>query len=123
MKIRTASEIVYSLYRMVLQENRILFPCNRRLEEFVKNAPDQPEHMVEYCEEFCRTLEDEAVDKAVEAWMNWTKYDYPKDTAVCPEPLLRGLRTVVERAETADRGVVGGMLNWEKCLAWRKNFG
>ena len=24
-----------------------------------------------------------AVDKAVEAWMNWTKYDYPKDTAVC----------------------------------------
>ena len=24
-------------------------PCNRRLEEFVKNAPDQPEHMVEYC--------------------------------------------------------------------------
>ena len=83
MKIRTASEIVYSLYRMVLQENRILFPCNRRLEEFVKNAPNQPEHMVEYCEEFCRTLEDEAVDKAVEAWMNCTKYNYPKNTAIC----------------------------------------
>ena len=30
-----------------------------------------------------RHLEDEAVDKAVETWMNWTKYDYPKDTAIC----------------------------------------
>ena len=49
MKLKVASEIVYSLYRMVLQENEILFPCNRRLEQFVKLAPDQPEHLVEYC--------------------------------------------------------------------------
>ena len=32
MKIRTASEIVYSLYRMVLQENRdSVFPATARL--------------------------------------------------------------------------------------------
>ena len=35
MKIRTASEIVYALYRLVLQENRVLFPSNRRLEDTV----------------------------------------------------------------------------------------
>ena len=30
MKIRMASEMVYCLYRLILQENEILFPCNRR---------------------------------------------------------------------------------------------
>ena len=83
MKLNVASEIVYSLYRMVLQENEILFPCNRRLEQFVKLAPDQPEHLVEYCEEFCRTLEDDPLDKALEAWKAWTHYQYPTDSAVC----------------------------------------
>ena len=83
MKLKVASEIVYSLYRMVLQENGILFPCNRRLEQFVKLAPDQPEHLVEYCEEFCRTLEDDPLDKALEAWKAWTHYQYPTDSAVC----------------------------------------
>lgn len=82
MKLKVASEIVYSLYRMVLQENEILFPCNRRLEQFVKLAPDQPEHLVEYCEEFCRTLEDDPLDKALEAWKAWTHYQYPTDSAV-----------------------------------------
>lgn len=83
MKLKVASEIVYSLYRMVLQENEILFPCNRRLEQFVKLAPDQPEHLVEYCEEFCRTLEDDPLDKALEAWKAWTHYQYPTDSAIC----------------------------------------
>lgn len=83
MKLKVASEIVYSLYRMVLQENEILFPCNRRLEQFVQLAPDQPEHLVEYCEEFCRTLEDDPLDKALEAWKAWTHYQYPTDSAVC----------------------------------------
>lgn len=83
MKLRVASEIVYSLYRMVLQENEILFPCNRRLEEFVKAAPDQPEHLTEYCEEFCRRLDDESLEKAVKAWEEWTHYQYPRDSAVC----------------------------------------
>ena len=83
MKLRTASEIVYCLYRMVLQENGILFPCNRRLEDFVKEAPDKPEHLVECCEEFCRTLEDGPLDAAVKAWEEWTRYAYPTDVAVC----------------------------------------
>ncbi len=51
MKIRTASEIVYSLYCMVLQENRFCSPATA-VRRSLKNAPDQPEHMVEYCEEF-----------------------------------------------------------------------
>ena len=39
MRLHVAGQIVYSIYRMILQENEILFPCNRRLEEFVENAP------------------------------------------------------------------------------------
>ena len=83
MKLKVASEMVYSLYRMVLQENGILFPCNRRLEEFVKQAPRKPEYLVELCEEFCRTFEDGPLDQAVKAWQEWTSYEYPKDHAVC----------------------------------------
>lgn len=82
MKIRTASEMVYSLYRMVLQENKILFPCNRRLEQFVKEAPNQPEGMVEACEKFCETLETKYIDRAFELWKGWTKYPYEMDHAI-----------------------------------------
>ena len=83
MKLKVPSQMVYSLYRMVLQENGILFPCNRRLEEFVKQAPRKPEYLVELCEEFCRTFEDGPLDQAVKAWQEWTSYEYPKDHAVC----------------------------------------
>ncbi len=33
MKIHTIAEIIYSIYRLILQENEILFDCNRRLEQ------------------------------------------------------------------------------------------
>ena len=49
MRARTASEIVYCIYRLILQENRVLFPCNRRLEETVaalENRPQDIEHAI-----------------------------------------------------------------------------
>ena len=57
MKIRTASEIVYALYRLVLQENRVLFPSNRRLEDTVAGVENKPEGLVENCREFCETMD------------------------------------------------------------------
>lgn len=41
MKMRTVAEIIYSLYRMILQENEILFDCNRRLEKQVESISDE----------------------------------------------------------------------------------
>ncbi len=41
MKLHVMGEIIYSLYRIILQENEILFACNRRLEEQVQQISRQ----------------------------------------------------------------------------------
>ena len=79
MRARTASEIVYCIYRLILQENRVLFPCNRRLEETVAAQADKPEGMVEMCRRFCETLEDGLAEQIVSAYGRWTRYPHPKD--------------------------------------------
>lgn len=83
MKIRTASEIVYALYRLILQEKRVLFPCNRRLEATVEGLADKPEGIVEKCREFCVTMDSDLLVKIVESYYAWTSYDYPKDNNIC----------------------------------------
>lgn len=82
MKIRVASELVYCIYRLVLQENRILFPCNRRLEETVERVKNKPEGIVELCREFCATLEDELLDRIVDGYHAWTSWEHPTDLSV-----------------------------------------
>ena len=47
MRAHLAQEIVYSVYRLILIENRVLFPCNRRLEETVRACPKRPENILE----------------------------------------------------------------------------
>ena len=42
MRAHLAQEIVYSVYRLILIENRELFPCNRRLEETVRACKKRP---------------------------------------------------------------------------------
>lgn len=82
MKIRVASEIVYSIYRLILQENRVLFPCNRRLEETVAQVENKPEGIVERCREFCSTLDDELLDKIFADYHAWTSWNHPTDQSV-----------------------------------------
>lgn len=41
MKLHVIGEIIYSLYRIILQEKEILFACNRRLEEQVQQISQQ----------------------------------------------------------------------------------
>lgn len=82
MRARTASEIVYSIYRLILQENRVLFPCNRRLEETVAALENKPEGIVELCRRFCETMEDELADRIVESYHAWTCYPHQEDPSV-----------------------------------------
>ena len=79
MKIRTASEIVYCIYRLILQENRVLFPCNRRLEETVAGLENKPEGTVELCRQFCEEQTDELAEKIMSLYASWTTYDWTKD--------------------------------------------
>ena len=79
MKIRMASEMVYCLYRLILQENEILFPCNRRLEQYVEMAPDKPENFVPMCRAFCETFDDALFDRILAAYKAWTRWPHPTD--------------------------------------------
>lgn len=79
MKLRTCSEILYSIYRMILQENEVLFPCNRRLEETVSALADKPERIMELGKALEENLTVEAADSFVNAFMKWTSYQPPED--------------------------------------------
>jgi predicted nucleotidyltransferase len=79
MKTRVAAEIVYCIYRLILQENHILFPSNRRLEETAAKAAKKPEGIVELCHKFCETYDSDACDQLVDAYLKWTMYQIPSD--------------------------------------------
>jgi len=76
MKTRVASEMVYHLYRLILQENEILFPCNRRLEEYVAKAPDKPPCVVENCRDFLAAYDSALLTKIIGDWKAWTAFDF-----------------------------------------------
>ena len=73
-----ANGMVFCFYRLILLENKILFPSMRKLEETVKNAPVKPQGIVEKCNDFLKNLSDEEAADLVEIYEAWTSYDYPK---------------------------------------------
>lgn len=79
MRLHVADGMIYNLYRLILIENEILFPSMRKLEEYVKGAPNKPEGIIEKCRRFMQTLSDEDCLAIVESYEAWTGYDYPKD--------------------------------------------
>lgn len=79
MRIHVINDIVYSMYRLILQENRILFPCNRRLEEAVQSCTDKPKDIVDLCQKFMDTFDEKTCDEMIHAYHSWTSFDYPKD--------------------------------------------
>lgn len=50
MRAHLAQEIVYSVYRLILAENRELFPCNRRLEGTVQKCKRRPENILDWAQ-------------------------------------------------------------------------
>lgn len=79
MKMRTIAEIIYSLYRMVLQENRILFECNRKLEQQVENVSRETAELVGRGKilEASQAIED--ADSFVKKFSEITKYLPPQN--------------------------------------------
>ena len=56
MRAHLAQEIVYSVYRLILIENRVLFPCNRRLEDAVRACPHRPADILELGAAFLKDI-------------------------------------------------------------------
>lgn len=79
MRMHIVSEIVYSIYRMILEENEVLFPCNRRLEEYVDQCGHKPDRILELAEAFMERMDQESCDAFVNAWKKWTSWTPPED--------------------------------------------
>jgi len=75
-----ANGMVFCLYRLILLENKLLFPSMRKLEESVINyALNKPNNIVEKCNKFLQTLSDDDALELIESYESWTEYDYPKN--------------------------------------------
>ena len=77
MRLHAVGEIIYSIYRMILQENGILFQCNRRLEECVDTAPMKPQNIVALGRAAAEKQDDASIDAFVKAYFDWSKYPFP----------------------------------------------
>ena len=75
MRAHLAQEIVYSVYRLILIENRALFPCNRRLEETVRACKKRPDDILELGRAFLQEITVERCEAFVQAF--WKQSDLP----------------------------------------------
>lgn len=75
MRAHLAQEIVYSVYRLILIENRALFPCNRRLEETVRACKKRPADILELGRAFLTDVTVERCEAFVKAF--WEQSDLP----------------------------------------------
>ena len=79
MKLHAVNEVIYSIYRMILQEHEILFPSNRRLEEFVENISEKTAHLAILGRACAESQEMEALDEFVSCFLELTTYEAPAD--------------------------------------------
>lgn len=79
MKLHTIADIIYSLYRMILQENEILFDCHRRLEEQVRAISEDTAKLVKLAEVLEKSQDTKDADSFVEKFLQITSYTPPED--------------------------------------------
>ena len=73
MRAHLAQEIVYSVYRLILAENRVLFPCNRRLEDAVASCPHRPADILQLGAKFLQDVNPETCAAFVSAFTAQTR--------------------------------------------------
>lgn len=81
MKMRTIAEIIYSLYRVILQEQEILFDCNRRLEKQVYEIDKDTAEFVELGRKLEKSQCVQDADLFVEKFLKITTYVPPENIA------------------------------------------
>ena len=79
MKLHAVNEVIYSIYRMILQEHEILFPSNRRLEEFVQAISSDTAHLVSLGKACAKSQEMPDIDKFADCFLKMTSYKAPAE--------------------------------------------
>lgn len=82
MKMNTIVEIIYSIYRMILQENEILFDCNRRLEQQVESVSEKTVELVRLGRKLAASQSIQDAGQFVDKFVEITTYMPPKDLSV-----------------------------------------
>lgn len=81
MRLHAVGEVIYSLYRMILQERGVLFPCNRRLEETVAKLSPEAEELTRLGRTFAKTQAMEDGERFVACLQGLTSWRPPEDYA------------------------------------------
>ena len=81
MRAHLAQEIVYSVYRLILAENRVLFPCNRRLEETVQKCERRPADILQLGAKFLKTVSVEDCETFVNRFWRQSGLDLTDDVS------------------------------------------
>ncbi len=81
LRMRTAADIVLFGFRLLLQENEVLFPCHKALMHTVTNMESKPDDIVNKANRFLTSLRDESKDDFVSSILNHIEYKPPKDYA------------------------------------------
>ena len=79
MRLHTVSELIYSVYRMILAENEALFPCNRRLEAAVAALKDKPKDILALAKAYAQEPTKENCEAFVNAYLSWSRYPHQSD--------------------------------------------
>lgn len=77
-----AGEVIYCIYRLILQENKILFPCSRRLEQYVGQCENKLEKIVEKYRAFCELMDNGLLEDIINSYHAWTKWKHHSDISV-----------------------------------------
>jgi predicted nucleotidyltransferase len=79
LQVRAASDMVLFGGRLILAHNRILFPCQKRLMEYVLSAPEHPPQFQELANELLTTLTAESKDAFCQSIESFTDWDVKTD--------------------------------------------
>ena len=79
LRIRSASDIVLFGYRLLLQENGVLFPCHKSLFDTVAKLPRKPDNIIYKGECLLNNMRDEDAKSFVESILSFIKYQPPKN--------------------------------------------
>ena len=82
MRAHLAAEIVYSVYRLILLENEVLFPCNRRLEETVKKCKKRPKDILDRGAKLLKEITLEHAEAFVEEFIKESGLAIERDVSI-----------------------------------------
>ena len=82
MRLHAIGEVIYSLYRMTLEERGVLFPCNRRLEETVAKLSPETGELARLGQALAKSQSMDDCDRFVACFQSLTSWTPPEDYSV-----------------------------------------